>query len=254
LGIKFIDQLMIGHFLSADMVGVYATCVMMCVIMEIPLNSLERIASPKISHAWNINDVAEVKKIYEMSSRYMFFVGSLLFCLLWAGVDIIFLFLPLEYHQGKMAFFIISFSALFNLLTGVNSSVIMYSHKYFAASIFLFVLILVSYLANNALIPPYGITGAAVATLIAIGTFNLLKYLYILIRFKMQPFTAQTFYIFCALLLAVCVMSIIPTSWNIFVKSGIGVLSTVLIFSILNIKFNTIDEVNKLFKRFKILR
>src|SRR5690606_7960870 len=125
------------------------------------------------------------------SSRYMFFVGGVLFCFLWASIDLIFMFLPQEYHAGKAAFYVVSFSSLFNLLTGVNSSVIMMSHKYFAASVFLLVLIVVSFIANNILIEPFGITGAAIATLIAIGTFNFLKYVYILIRFKMQPLSKQ---------------------------------------------------------------
>ncbi|MEO8760474.1 MAG: hypothetical protein ABI388_04880, partial [Bacteroidia bacterium] len=73
LGIKVIDQLMIGHFLNEKSVGIYATCVMICAVMEIPFNSLERIAQPKISSAWHNNDTTEIKKIYEMSSRYMFF-------------------------------------------------------------------------------------------------------------------------------------------------------------------------------------
>jgi len=254
LGIKFIDQLMIGHFLNENLVGVYATSVMMCVIMEIPFNSLDRIAQPKIAHAWSINDVAEVEKIYEMSSRYMFFVGALLFCMLWASLDAIFMFLPQEYHQGKMAFYIVSFSSLFNLLTGVNSSVIMLSHKYFATSFLLFVLIAVSVIANYTLIPIYGISGAALALLIAIGTFNLLKYIYILVRFKMQPFTKQTFYIFSCIIICTAFIYFIPVLLHPIVKAILGCGFSILIFSIMNIKFETIEEVNKIFKRFKIIK
>lgn len=254
LGIKFIDQLMIGHYLSANLVGVYATCVMMCVVMEIPFNSLERIANPKISYAWNIKDVAEVGKIYEMSSRYMFFVGGLLFCLLWAGTDLIFMFLPPEYQEGKMAFYIVSFSSLLNLLTGVNSSVILYSHKYFAASFFLFVLIAVAYIANKLLIAPFGISGAAWATLIAIGSFNILKYFYILIRFRMQPFSKHTLYILFAILCSLLVVYLLPLTLNAFLKAIIGAFVTIGFFSFINIRFSTIEEVNKLFRRLKVIK
>ncbi|MDI1353357.1 MAG: polysaccharide biosynthesis C-terminal domain-containing protein [bacterium] len=254
LGIKFIDQLMIGHYLSASLVGVYATCVMMCVVMEIPFNSLERIANPKISYAWHIHDIAEVEKIYEMSSRYMFFVGGLLFCLLWAGTDLIFQYLPPEYQQGKVAFYIVSFSSLLNLLTGVNSSVILYSHKYFAASVFLFVLIAVAFFANKLLIGPYGISGAAWATLIAIGSFNILKYVYILIRFNMQPFSKHTLYILLVIFLSITVILSLPSSTNAFIKAIIGASVTLMLFSFINIKFKTIEEINKLFRRFKLIK
>jgi O-antigen/teichoic acid export membrane protein len=41
---------------------------------------------------------------------------------------------------------------------------------------------------NLIFIPLYGITGAAFATLGAYSIFNLIKFLFILIRFKLQPF------------------------------------------------------------------
>jgi len=254
LGIKFIDQLMIGHFLNEKLVGIYATCVMMCAVMEIPFNSLERIAQPKISYAWSINDVAEVNKIYEMSSRYMFFVGGVLFCLLWASLDFILMFLPAEYQQGKMAFYIISFSSLFNLLTSVNSSVILFSHKYFAASVFLFVLMVVSIVSNNFLIGIFGISGAALATLISIGTFNFLKYFYILIRFKMQPFTKNTLYILACILVSILFIFLLPQTLHPFLKAVFGGVFSVLVFSIVNYKFNMVEEVNKVFRRFGIIK
>ncbi len=254
LGIKFIDQLMIGHFLNEKLVGVYATCIMMCAVMEIPFNSLERIAQPKIAYAWSINDITEVNKIYEMSSRYMFFAGGILFCILWATLDFILMFLPAEYQQGKMAFYVISFSSLFNLLTSVNSSVILYSHKYFAASVFLFILLIVSILANNFLINIFGITGAAVATLISIGTFNLLKYLYILIRFKMQPFSKNTFYILVCILISVGLIFLLPNTWHPFLKGLFGSIFSILVFSYVNYKFNIVEEVNKVYKRLKIIK
>ncbi len=254
LGIKFIDQLMIGHFLNEKLVGVYATCIMMCAVMEIPFNSLERIAQPKISYAWSINDVAEVHKIYEMSSRYMFFAGGILFCILWASLDFIMLFLPPEYHAGKMAFYIVSFSSLFNLLTSVNSSVILYSSKYYAASLFLFILLVVSVLANNYFIDIFGISGAALATLISIGTFNFLKYVYILVKFKMQPFTKNTLYILCCILISIGFIFILPSNWHAFIKAALGSAFSVIVFSVVNYKFNMVEEVNKVYKRFKIIK
>ncbi len=254
LSIKFIDQLMIGHFLNENLVGIYATCIMMCAIMEIPFNSLERIAQPKIAHAWNINDISEVEKIYQMSSRYMFFIGAVLFCILWASLDFIFTFLPLEYQVGKMAFYLVSISSLFNLLTGVNTSVIIMSHKYFATSFLLFVLIVVSLVCNYWFIQDYGITGAAVAMLIAISVFNILKYVYILVRFKMQPFSVHTGYVLFCACTSIIVILLIPNTIHSFYKTIIGCGFTIILFSIMNIKFNTIDEINKLFRRFKLIK
>jgi O-antigen/teichoic acid export membrane protein len=254
LGIKFLDQLMIGHFLNETYVGIYATCVMMSVVMEIPFNSLERIAQPKIAYAWDINDKAEVLKIYELSSRYMFFVGGLLFCLLWASTDAIFMFLPAEYSLGKTAFYIVSVASLINLLTGVNSSVILSSNKYFAASLFLFLMIVISYVANNLLIKQMGISGAALSTLIALGTFNVLKYFYILAKFKMQPFTKHTFYVTECIIVSIIFITCLPSGLHPILRALIGGSFTAGVFLLMNLKQNSIHEINKVFKRIKLLK
>jgi O-antigen/teichoic acid export membrane protein len=130
----------------------------------------------------------------------------------------------------------------------------MLSHKYFVASVLLFILLLVSISANYLLIESFGISGAAMATLIAIGTFNLLKYIYILFRFKMQPFSKHTGYIFICVLICIAFVFIIPQSLHPFVKAFLGCSFSVIVFSLMNIKFKTIDEVNKIFKRFKIIK
>lgn len=254
LGIKFIDQLMIGHYLNENLVGVYATCVMICAVMDIPFNGLERIAQPKIAYAWNINDVKEVSKIYEMSSRYMFFLGAVLFCVLWSSIDIIFLYLPAEYGQGKIAFYVVSCSTLVNLLTGVNSSVILNSSKYYMASLFLIVLISVAYVGNSVLIKSFGITGAAMSTFIAVVLFNFLKYLYILIKFKMQPFSKHTLIILACMIIILVIISMIPSAIHPFLKSIIGSILTLILFAAINYRSNTIFEINKVLKRFKIIK
>jgi len=104
------------------------------------------------------------------------------------------------------------------------------------------------------LIEPFGITGAAIATLIAIGTFNFLKYFYILMRFKMQPFSKHTLYILAGTMISVLLIFLIPTSIHPFFKAIIGSGFSLILFSLMNINFETISEVNKLFKRFKIIK
>lgn len=251
LGIKYIDQLMIGHYLNSSMVGVYATSVMICAIMEIPFNSLDRISTPKISEAWHQNNEFEVSKIYEMSSRYMYFLGAIMFLLLASGLDLIYSYLPSEYLKGKNAFLFAAVSSLLNLLTGVNSGVIMYSKKYYVGSFFLLILIVVAWVSNSILIEKYGITGAAISTLLAIGVFNVLKYIYILKVFKMQPFTIHTIRITLILLAILTVIITLPSNQP-WIKAIIGSLITLVAFFIANRQYGIIPEINALYK--KIIR
>jgi len=249
LGIKYIDQLMIGHYLNTSKIGIYATCVMICTILEIPFNSLDRISTPKIAEAWHQNNHQEVSKIYMMSCKYMFFLGSVVFLILFSGLDLIFLYLPSEYNEGRSAFVFAALSSLLNLMTGVNSGVIMYSKKYYVGSVLLLILIFVAYFANTILIPKFGITGAAISTLIAIGVFNILKYLYILKVFNFQPFNKDTLRIAITLVMAFVLTSILPED-NPILKAILGSAITLFSFLVLNIQFQIIPEANKIIAKY----
>ncbi len=254
LGLKYIDQLLLGHFLGEHAVGIYATAAMICIIIEIPFNSLERIAQPKIAQAWHHQNYTELGKIYEMSSRYLFFAGSVIVCLLWSGIDFIFQLLPDSYSSGKIVFYIISFSSLFNLLTGVNSSIIMFSPKYLATSLFLFILILLSILFHYLFVPLWGLSGAAFSIMISLILFNLMKFFYILHSFHLSPFTKQTGYILCCVLLCLACILLLGLYVNPFLKALLGSGLSLLLFSLLNIKLEIIEEINKVFRRIGILK
>jgi O-antigen/teichoic acid export membrane protein len=120
--------------------------------------------------------------------------------------------------------------------------------------VFLFVLIIISFITNNLLIGPLGISGAALATLVSISAFNFLKYLYILWRFEMQPFSRQTLYIAFGIAVSVVPTFFFPQHLHPFLKAFFGGGITLLVFSLLNVKFEIIEEVNKLFRRFKLIR
>ncbi len=255
LGIKIIDGLMLGHYIdNMRIIGVYSVCAFVPTILEIPFNSMERIVQPKVAHAWHINNTHEIGKIYEMSSRYLFFIGGCLFCCLYAGIDFIFSILPPEYAVGRGTLLVLALSSLFNLATGVNTTIITVSSKYFITSGLLLLLIGAGIGLNMLLIPAYGITGAAIATFFAIGAFNLLKYIYILLRFKMQPFSRHTAYILLCIGLSVGFIWLLPQGLHPFVKALAGCAFTAMVFSVMNIRFNTIEEVNKVFRKFRLIK
>lgn len=255
LGVKFIDGLILGHYVTEiELIGIYSVCAFIPTVLEIPFNSLDRIAQPKIAYAWHNNDTTEISKIYEMSSRYLFFIGSVLFCLLYASADFIFATLPPEYKIGINVFYILTLSSLFNLLTGVNTTIITLSHKYFVTSTLLIILIIVAIICNVIFIPIYGITGAAVATFIAINLYNILKFIYIFVRFKMQPFSINTIYILLSAFICCLFIYFVGDNFSPFIKAVICGLFTLFVFSISNIAFNIIEEVNKLFKKFKLIK
>jgi O-antigen/teichoic acid export membrane protein len=205
MGVKLIDQAIMGMMLPLSMVGIYSIGVFVTAVMEAPINSLEKIASAKVAEAWAQNKTDELIKIYKESSKYLFLLGGLLFVGLNVCIDYLFEFLPKEYEIAVPVAHVMSLASLINLATGVNSSILAYSKKYIYISFLLVLLIVLAVVNIYWLVPTYGIIGAALAMFISLSTFNILKFLVIWLRFGMQPFDISTLKI-----LFVIIVSFIP--------------------------------------------
>jgi len=79
MGIKLVDTVIIGQFVSLDIVGIYSIAAFIPSFIEAPINSLEKISNARISKSWEDNDIANIHHIYVQSSRFLFAIGGLLF-------------------------------------------------------------------------------------------------------------------------------------------------------------------------------
>ncbi|MCU0434857.1 MAG: polysaccharide biosynthesis C-terminal domain-containing protein [Bacteroidia bacterium] len=255
LGIKLIDQLIIGHYLDLSYVGIYSVCVYMISILEAPFNSMERISNAKMADAWEKNDLDIVKKIYFNSVKYLVPIGLLIFGLLWTQRENIFFFLPEEYKVGLFPLQVLAIASLVNLSTGMNGSLIAMSNKYIVGTLFLFFLLVCSIVLNWFLIPFWGINGAAIATAVSIIIFNLMKFIYILYRYKMQPFNLNSIKLLLLSILSILGCELLPLeSANIIISIIVKALVYLIIFGIGILYINPVSETNQLIKFLKKIR
>jgi O-antigen/teichoic acid export membrane protein len=225
LGLKFLDMIMIGHYKSDSDVGVYSIAAFIATIIETPLNSLERIANPKIANHLAEKNYSEVKSIYFQSSKYLTLIGAWLMLMICVNVKDLLLLLPNDYSEGITVTIIMSFGAFINMCSGVNYPILFNSDKYYFGSIFIAIMLIVTIVLNVILIPIYGIMGAAISAAVATVVYNLLKYLFIYVEFKMQPFSKETLKIILILALAFLINQFIPDTgshiMNIIVTGSI---------------------------------
>jgi len=119
-----------------------------------------------------------------------------MFCLIWLNFDDgIFTFhLQKDYEQAKWVFFYIGIAKIIDMGTGLNSQIIgtsTYWRFEFTSGMILLALTLP---LNWQLTRTYGIIGPAYSNLISFTVFNLIRYLFLLKKFKMQPFTSKSVY------------------------------------------------------------
>lgn len=147
--------------------GIFAVATYIAAIIEIPYRSLGAISQPQISHAIKENDIAKANSLCKSVSFHQLLVGSLIFFFIWINIDAIFDIIPNGdfYKAGKWAVCIIGLSRLFNSTFSVGATVLNFSKHYYYSLIFSFGLTALAIFLNLKLIPLWGISGAALATL-----------------------------------------------------------------------------------------
>ena len=211
LGFKLsnmIDVLMIGSMVGVIGVGenqglkaiaIYSLAVFMSSVIEIPSRAISNIAFPLVGKAWANNNIEEVKNLYKKTAINQLVVGGLIFIGIWINIDQIITILieisqeSFDYSSIKYVVFFLGLAKLFHIASGINGGIIMTSKYYLFGTYITLSLIFITLFTNWIFIPIYGIVGAAVATAISLLLFNLVSFLLLLIKFKMQPYTMKTF-------------------------------------------------------------
>ena len=186
-----LDILMIGALLPAEYAAFYLIGLFIAQIITIPSRAITPIATPLIAKAWTIGDMDEIQDIYHKSSLNQMILGGIAFVMIWAGIDQLQMFLPEEYRHIKYVVLWLGLGSLMNISAGVNGNIILTSARYRVNFYLNLLLLVITFASNMLLIPEYGIEGAALATMVSLAIFNLLKYAFLLNTWKLQPFNSS---------------------------------------------------------------
>lgn len=215
-----IDKIMVLNLTnSLGDTGIYSIAFFFGSLVHKPAKAVMKISSVFISEAWKNNRLSEIKNLYKKSAINQSLLGLILLIGLIVNLDNIFQFLPKDYSEGRYVILIIAIAFMIDMGSGVNGQIINTS-KYYRWQTYLLLILLVSVVVFNwLLIPIYGITGAALATLISKTLFNLSKFLFIYVKWKMQPFDVAFLKIFTAGIIALAVGWFFPQMQNYIVDT-----------------------------------
>lgn len=233
-----LDISMISTMISIEAVQVYAIIMTISNIMDIPARALNQIASPVISSSWNTGDRENIQMVYQKSSVYGFFIGLLMFLVLffcWTDILDLMPNKPASLDVVLSVFLFLSLARISDLMTGVNSVIITYSEKFKYHMYFLVVLAIVNVILNYIFISRYNIIGAALATGISYFMFNLGKYIFVKRVFSFSINWWDHSKIMCSAIVIYLVMDFISFSGNPVVNIGLKSLlvSALLGFALL---------------------
>jgi O-antigen/teichoic acid export membrane protein len=240
--IESLDKYMVNKKFGLGETGIYSIAAYFGTVITLPSRSLYSIAYTVVSESWKNNDLQNIKNIYRKSCINQIIAALFIFLIVWVNVDNIFKVIPPVYAAGKYVVFFIGLGYVIDSATGINGVILTSSKHYKYDSFFNLGLIAVTIILNMILIPLYGITGAAIAAAGTLLIFNLFRYLFILIVYKMQPFTIKSLYTILVALISYFICDkLIPEQKNYILDSFIRA-SFITVFYGLSVYFLNLSE------------
>lgn len=239
-----IDRIMIVAMAGLGANGIYATMANFGVLVSMPSRSLKKIASTVIAEAWKRDDRDVIGKVYSQSGLHQFIAACLLFIGIWVNIDNIFQIVTPRFLAGKYVVLFIGLTHVLNMLSGVSGVVIQNSPHY-RVQTYLMITFGCMVLGTNALmIPLWGITGAAVATLVSSFIFNFLKFLFLYRKYRLQPFNYKYLEVVGVSVFTYIVGYVIPQMQWFVVDIIIRSMVVGVVFVTLIIIFRISDDLN----------
>jgi O-antigen/teichoic acid export membrane protein len=211
-----IDVLFIGSYLGLKETGIYSIAFLMAATIALPAKALWQVLFPLTAEAYQKNDREKLGFLYTSSCNNQLFIGSVVFMIAWVNFDSFFSIVHPAFIAAKTAFLILSIGRLFDMATGINGLLVVNSKYYRTDLLFTSVLIIITIISNQLLIPQFGLRGAATATAGSIILYNIVKYIFVWSKLKLQPFNPETFRISFAILVIFIITLILPDSGNAY--------------------------------------
>ena len=205
-----IDSFVIASYAQQGLasLAVYDFSTYVCSLVQAPQRSMIAISIPVLSRAWKDKDFPTVQKIYSRSSLNLLMVALFIFLLIWLNYDDVIHSFRLNpaLRAGKIVVLLWSLKYIIDMGTGVNAQIIGTSVFWRFEFLSGIVLVLLAVPLNVLLVKRIGIDGAAWSSLIAFTIYNIIRLQFLWRKFKMQPFSINTFYVLAHALIcyAIC--------------------------------------------------
>ena len=184
--------------------GIFGISQIMTSVIQAPQRSIISVSIAHLSKAWKDKNIALIQKIYQRSSinLLIFSCGIFLLIALNYREAVLTFGLKEAYLLGFNAFLLLGLTKVIDLGTGVNAQIIGTSTSWRFELVSGVILLIVMLPLTYILAKKFDIVGPALANLISITIYNIIRIAFLWKKFKLFPFTIQSLY--TILLAAAC--------------------------------------------------
>ena len=173
------DIIMLGWFMESEDVGVYRVVSQGAILLTFPLQAGSAVLGPWFARCYATEDWGRMKNLYRKSARLTVLVTiPLLLVYLVAGEQVLGLIFGPRYAIGASALIFLSIGYFANVSFGPIGILLQMANEENVTAYFLWAASFFNIATNLALIPMYGINGAACATAVTVFTYHASLWLY----------------------------------------------------------------------------
>jgi len=244
VAINNLDAIMIEKMLDMKQAGIYGRNMFFGILVSIPYRAIHKISSGVISNSFKEGDLANVKSVYYKSSLNLTIIGAFILGGIWLNIENIYHIIPTSYEAGKYVILFIGLGNFFMMMGGVNTAVISFSPYYRWNTIFVGILLPLVVVNNLIFIPIWQITGAAVATALSVFLYNLMMYIFLIKKYKLQPLNIKYLFVFLISAIAFLAARYIPIMGSFILDILVRSTCFTLLFCGLTFAFKLSTDIN----------
>lgn len=185
---KWIDVLMLGWLTDSSTVGIYEVAMMVAGLSVIAVQSLKYMYMPVSSELLSQGKKEDISSLYHTVTRWSFILTlPILACFLVFSAEILTILFGSTYAAGSTVLFILTLGYS-SVLAGPTEATLLSLGKPKLLMLSLLLWGGLDIILNLALIPSYGMIGAAVAMSAALIISSAVQFLFVNREIKVQPF------------------------------------------------------------------
>jgi O-antigen/teichoic acid export membrane protein len=191
LSLQRVDGIVINEYFNEALTGIYATTFYFGTLVIIPYRIINKIAYPIVAEAAIAEDWKKISTVYKKTSLIQTIIGVLLLLGLIVNLENVFRILPEEYEIAYWVIIWIGVGNLIRMSAGVVDGIIGYTPYYRYNTLMVIILFALTVGLIFLFIKPWGISGVAFGTAMAVFIFNILRVAFVYRKFKMFPYNRQ---------------------------------------------------------------
>jgi O-antigen/teichoic acid export membrane protein len=192
------DTIVIASVLDngAAKAGIFGLAQIMASIIQAPQRGIVAASVSHLSRAWKDKNMVQLQRIYQRSSinQLVFATGLFILIALNYKEAIITFKLKDTYLAGFNAFLLLGIMRIVDMGTGVNAQIITTSNYWRFELVSGVILIIIMLPLTLMLTRQYDIMGPAIANLISVTIYNIIRIFFLWRKFRLFPFTIQSLY------------------------------------------------------------